>query len=203
VWDAEIPEAMCELAAAAEGEGWSLSEGAARQLAQWAELVMAWRARGGLTAARTTDAVVQDLMLPAVYALRVVSDAGSVLDLGCGSGCTGVTLAVLRGQGQWYLVDHSEPKIIFCRYAINQCGIAGLNAHTRREALAKGLQADIVLARAVPRTRDTLEDARKLAKPGAALVQWVKAAPRCSAGQTIRCGGRNLWVVVGSVGGFT
>lgn len=199
----ELAEATHELVAAADGQGYPAREDAVGKLVEWAQLVTAWRARAGLTAARTTDAVIRELMVPAVYALRFVANAQSVLDLGCGSGCTGVTLALLLGQGRWDLVDRSETKITFCRYALDRCGIPRVRAHARGEALEKELRGDIVLARALPRTEDTVEDVKRFASPGAPVVRWVDVVPAGTRRETIRCGSRELWIVVESVERFT
>ncbi len=203
--DPDLAGALDELQAAAAALGWGLPRGGRDKLAQWAGLVVTWRARAGLTAARTSGAVVRELMVPVVYALPVVgkTETPRVLDLGCGNGCTGVTLAVVAARGRWHLVDRSEAKITFCRYALSRCRIPGVEAHTRQEAAARNLRADVVLARAIPRTPESLRDVVRFGKPGAVVIRWQSQAPQQAHTETMKCGDRNLWVVVDSVDSFT
>lgn len=200
-----LSAALDELEAVASEVGWSVREGVRENLTQWAELVIAWRERAGLAGVERVEEVVRELMVPAVYALPVLRGREwlHVLDLGCGSGCTGVTLALLAACGRWSLVDRSGTKITFCRYALMRCGIPGVRAYTRKEALNAALRADIVLARALPRAAETAQDTARLSARGAVVLRWTSRQPRTGRRRTIRCGEMKLWITVDPVESFT
>jgi 16S rRNA G527 N7-methylase RsmG len=200
-----VEKALGKLARAVEAAGRSMGPDARRRIGEWARLVVEWRTHARLTALASPEAVIERLMLPAVFALGLVEvrPDTTVVDLGCGSGCTGVALASAAAGGTWILVDAAEKKVAFCRYALNQCGMADMRAMTRQEALAGRIRADLVLARALPRTRATRADIRQLALPGAQVVRWVGEDAGRGHKAGAKCGSADLWVVVDPVECFT
>jgi 16S rRNA (guanine527-N7)-methyltransferase len=197
--------ALGELGELVRGLGCTWGPRSRERLGEWAELVIEWRTRARLTGLTTPGAVVRDLMMPAAFALPLIGRGGSqqVLDLGCGSGCTGVLLATVVRRGAWYLVDKSGKKVTFCRYALKRCGIEGVEALTRQEALDRGLRADVLLARALPRAAETRRDIGQLAGDGGVVVRWVSVRPSAEGVPAIKCGDGELWVVAEPVRCFT
>lgn len=195
-----LEAALDDLQAVGRDLGASLGSSGRRRLRQWAELVIEWRERARLTAARTPGAVVREIMVPAAYALALLPQpVASAVDLGCGNGCTGVTLAELLGHGTWWLVDRSESKITFCRYALQRCGTANVRALGRWEAHQAGVKAGVVLARALPRNAETERAIASVAAPGARVVRWVGGSAGRARKEAVKCGGKDVWVVLDPV----
>jgi len=201
----DVKRALDELSEVANSVGQPLRLQARAKLEQWARLVVQWAGRAGLTSLTSPGSVVRELMTPAVFALRVVeiSKETQVVDLGCGSGCTGVTLAGIAGCGRWHLVDRAQRKVTFCRYALRQCGIAGVRAMSREECLREKVQGEIVLARALPRSAETAEDVRRMGVAGGTVVRWVSSPVEGKPHSVAKCDAANLWVAASSVGRFT
>ena len=200
-----LERALDELERAAEQVGHLLGAHAREQLRRWTALVIEWRSRAQLTGSVSADRVVAELMTPAVFALGVceVGDATTTLDLGCGNGCTGAALAAAAGTGRWVLVDRARKKVSFCRYALTQCRIPGVEAATREEWVGQSVPADVILARALPGGVRVQEDLERFARPGATVVRWVKAEPQARHVGVARCGSAHLWVVADPVERFT
>ena len=91
----------------------------------------------------------------------------------------------------------------FCRYALRQCGIAGVKALSRKECLSERVRGEIVLARALPESAQTVEDLGRIGVAGGTVVRWVSTPREEEAQAVAKCGGANLWVAANSVGRFT
>jgi len=191
------PDLSC-LVRTAELVGHPLSGAAACSLACWAELVIEWRKAAQLTSLRSAPAVVEQLMVPALYAMKVVDIAEGmhIVDFGCGNGCTGIALALASGTGTWSLVDHDEKKITFCRYALARCRIEEAGARVTAGETVSG-PADIVLLRGTPRSKGVREAAEGSLGPGGVRVRWLPDPDLEPGGRAARCGDLPLWVVAG------
>jgi len=162
----------------------------------WANLTVAWACAAQLTGVRTVEGVVQELMTPALYAASLLPPGDvSVVDMGCGSGCTSVALWSALGRGQWYLVDRNEKKVTFCRYALNRCRIEGVSALTSDEAGQAGIRAQVVLARALPAVGGTEAAIRGVAGPGAQVLTWDTQQPDGLRTAWVKCGAMELYAV--------
>jgi len=192
--------ALGSLRAAAQSLGYPLSDDSLTQLRNWSELVVEWRRAAQLTAIRSVEGVLTELVLPALYAVRAarLREDMHIVDFGCGNGCTGVALTVLTGVGQWYLLDRDEKKLTFCRYALGRCRIWGMEAISADDALRRGLVADVVLARALPRQIDAVEAMLSLLAPDGRIVRWLPASQAATVSGAVRCGDSNLWMVAQS-----
>ena len=193
----QIENALAELAETARERGCTPLAESLDAARCWATLVIEWRRAAQLTSLRQPEQVIRELMVPAIYALSVL-DLGEdtvVADLGCGSGASGAALAAMSHKGEWWLVERSERKITFCRYALGRCRISGLEALTLAETLAEGTRADVVLTRALPPGRATAATVRQVLKPGGMVVKWVPGEKRPRGERVARCGDRSLWVV--------
>ena len=197
--------ALRDLRAIAEEVGQPIGEEGADTLAQWAELVITWRVAAQLTGVRTVEAVIRELMAPALYALSVVETGPQVhiVDFGCGNGCTGISLAIAAGLGHWSLVDRDTKKLTFCRYALSRCGIGGVEVLSPEEVGCRGRGADAVLARALPRDGRAIAGAAQLLHDDGWIVRWVGGDEPTGVARTRRCGDAALWVVAEPKGCFT
>jgi 16S rRNA G527 N7-methylase RsmG len=191
-----LDQALLELADACDGLGLAADPAALRRLRRWAELVAAWRNAARLTGLRTAAEIVTSLMVPAVYGLALAAVDGSTVavDLGCGSGATGAAMAAVAGKGRWLLVDRSERKMVFCRYAVGRCRIAGLEVPAAGEAGLQG-EATLIVLRGLPRSQATARAVRHVAGPDAAVLRWLASEGDAAGYASLRCGTTGLWVV--------
>jgi len=192
----DLQPALLRLQDTARTLGYPIGEEVVAALAKWARLVLEWRRRAQLTAIRSAAQVVSDLMEPALYAVQVaaVDRAGLVVDFGCGSGCTGLVLAVATGAHRTILMDRDEKKVVYCRYALAQCGIRGVEACGPEGLAGLGGAVDLVLARALPRDGSALKEAASLLRVDGTLVRWTTDAVARPGSQQAPCGASGLWV---------
>ena len=106
--------------------------------------------------------------------LAQVRDAGTIADLGSGSGFPGVALAVALPRASVRLIESQQRK---CRFLEHVCRVADIeNAEvvwTRAEEWSEGAGAnDLVVARALAAQAVVLEYAAPLLRVGGALVDW-------------------------------
>ena len=193
----QVELALDELSRTASGCGYGLDGVARSSLRCWAELVCSWREAAGLTGVRTPAEVVRALMVPAVYALELFrpDERTTVTDFGAGSGATGIALAVVSGQGRWFLVDRSHKKTTFCRYALSRCRITGVHSPDIEEHVATGPPSDIVLVRGLPRAKETAKTIRAISSDEAIVLRWVSAVGASEGTRAVRCGASALWIV--------
>lgn len=176
--------------------GYSIPGARLDACATWARLTVEWSAAAQLTGARTVTNVVRDLMTPAVYAASLLPPGDiSVVDMGCGSGCTSVALWAAVGRGRWHLVDRNEKKITFCRYALARCRIEEMSALTADGARQTETQGQVVIARALPPSADTEAAIRSVAEPGAHVVTWQTQQPDDCRAAYVQCGAMELYAV--------
>jgi 16S rRNA G527 N7-methylase RsmG len=189
--------ALARLQEDAEEMGHCLPPDSLRTLGRWAGLVVEWRGAAQLTGLRSAASVVTELMIPALYALRVVAARPGmhIVDFGCGSGCTGVALAAASSRGNWYLLDRDEKKVTFCRYALGRCRIAHVASCSPEEFAGQEVQADVVLARALPRRHDALREAALLLKTDGVVVRWLPESEAQPLPGAVPCGDSGVWVV--------
>ncbi|MGQ9731280.1 MAG: RsmG family class I SAM-dependent methyltransferase [Candidatus Zipacnadales bacterium] len=188
---------LCLLRNRAREAGFPIRPDMEEALVKWAHLVIEWRKAAQLTGLRCEGHIVTELIIPALYALKLIelTTNSVVVDFGCGNGCTGAALAAAQAQGHWLLVDSDTRKVIFCRYACSACRIPGLEALTVDEAFERGTSADIVLARAVPWTEQVKERIKDLLVENGKVLRWVPSY-RVGRKTAVRCGESAIWVVV-------
>lgn len=192
-----MAEALRALHEAAEALGHVLTDDAERALTAWAALTIEWRAAARLTALRTPESVLSELMAPALYALALLEVRADmhIVEFGCGSGCTGAALAAVHRGGSWHLVDRDEKKLTFCRYALRRCRIEQLDVLGVEEVRTQGIVPDVVLARGLPREGTALREAANLLGEHGVVLRWIAGASAPAGGTSVRCGDLDLWVV--------
>jgi 16S rRNA G527 N7-methylase RsmG len=196
--DDPLPQALSRLAQVVTEVGaQSLADSALQRLGKWAECVIQWREVAGLTGIRSPADVVTELMLPAVHAYPLLGPVGNVeiVDFGCGSGCTGVALAEVCRAGNWVLMDREERKVVFCRWALRECRIEGVEALDSAGFAARGGTADVVLARGLPRTAAVSAALGAAVRPGGCVIRWIPESEVPGHADALRCGASGIWVV--------
>lgn len=159
---------------AASGLGAQVTEGGRSALAQWLDLLAGWNARVDLTAARSSDELVDLMVADAlVLAARVPRDA-RVVDVGTGAGAPGLALALLRPDLDVTLVEPLAKRAAFLRTVLGTLDLARVRLDARKGEVVAGAHAqgwDVALARATLAPAAWLDLAADLVPGGGSA--WV------------------------------
>ena len=173
--DRELTAAQAQGAAALPPQvGAALSEAQRSQLARVLEAIAA--DEHAPTAIRGPELAGELHIADSLVALDLaqVRRAGTIADLGSGSGFPGVALAVALPRASVRLIESQQRK---CRFLERVCRVATIeNAEvvwSRAEEWSEGACAnDLVVARALAAQPVVLEYAAPLLQVGGALVDW-------------------------------
>jgi 16S rRNA (guanine527-N7)-methyltransferase len=153
-------------------------------LAAWLDLLVSWNARVDLTAARSSDELV-DLMVADAYCLsRDIPSGARVVDVGSGAGAPGLALGLMRPDLDVTLVEPQQKRVSFLRTVLGSTGRRSVRVVRARgeEIAARGDTFDVAVARATLPPQAWLELGTKLVVPAGAV--WVllarEAAPELS-----------------------
>jgi 16S rRNA (guanine527-N7)-methyltransferase len=145
------PEGGWPIAGAAAAMGVTLPEAAAKSLSVWLHLLATWNARVDLTAARSSDELVDLMIADALVLSTRIPEGARVVDVGTGAGAPGLALAIIRGDLTVTLVEPLSKRSAFLRTVIGSVGLPRLSLEPRRgEEVARSHSKawDVALARA-------------------------------------------------------
>jgi len=145
----------------------SYSETTARALHEWLQLLVSWNRRIDLTAARSTDELVDLFLADAVvlhHARLELAPASSWLDVGSGAGAPGLGMAILDPLLQITLVEPSAKRVAFLRQVVGRLQLAQVQVRcARAESLSPSLTEDVV-SRATWSPDEWLQQATRLTR---------------------------------------
>lgn len=148
--------------------------GVADALARLLELVLAWKARTDLTAARS-DAELIDLYLADALVLasgRELSSGRRWVDVGSGAGAPGLVLALFAPELELTLVEPKTRRVAFLRTAAGALGLGNVRVErARSDVLASG-GWDVACSRATLPPPEWLREGARLAREAV----WVLLA---------------------------
>lgn len=185
--------------------GASLDEGVLERVAGWLDLLVAWNAKVDLTAARTSDELVDLMLADALVLARHAAPGSRVVDVGSGAGGPGLALHLARPDLAMTLVEPLQKRVSFLRTVAGQLGIrAGSPAlrvlRTRGEdpALAES-PFDVAVARATlaPDAWLALAD-RLVTAHGGAWVLLAREPPPLSPAWKATVDERYTWPLTGA-----
>jgi len=134
---------------AASSMGVSLAPEATGAASTWLERLVEWNARMDLTAARSTEQLVDLMLADALMLSRLVPSGARVVDVGTGAGAPGLALAVLRSDLRLTLVEPLRKRASFLRTAVGVLGRTDVVIEpTRAERLVGRAAYDVALSRA-------------------------------------------------------
>jgi 16S rRNA (guanine527-N7)-methyltransferase len=186
---------------AALGDAWPIAEVASalqvalddearKALRVWLDLLVEWNKKLDLTAARSTDELL-DLMLAdsLVMAGRIGREA-SVVDVGSGAGAPGLALAVARPDLRVTLVEPLVKRVSFLRTALGAIGRSDVVVRRARgEDIAGGGEPfDVAISRATLPPAEWLAMADRLASREAWVLLAQGAPPTVPEGARLARG---------------
>jgi 16S rRNA (guanine527-N7)-methyltransferase len=155
----------------------ALSEGQVEALLAYARLLDRWGRAYNLTAVRGLEAIVVRHLLDSL-ALAPFIAGERFLDVGTGAGLPGLVLAVAAPVGRWTLLDSGGKKANFCRHAVMELGLPGVEVvQARIEDYHPLARFDRVTARAWGRLAALLGAAAPLLSPEGAILAPKGAYP--------------------------
>jgi 16S rRNA (guanine527-N7)-methyltransferase len=145
----------------------SYSESTVQALHEWLQLLVSWNRRIDLTAARSTDELVDLFLADAVvlhHARLQLAPASGWLDVGSGAGAPGLGMAILDPLLQITLVEPSAKRVAFLRQVVGRLQLAQVQVRcTRAESLSPSLTEDVV-SRATWSPDEWLQQATRLTR---------------------------------------
>jgi 16S rRNA (guanine527-N7)-methyltransferase len=139
------------LSRAAEALGVSLAEDADGPLTTWLDLLATWNARVDLTAARSSNELVDLMVADALVLSARVPRHARVIDIGTGAGAPGLALAILRPDLTVTLVEPLAKRGAFLRTVLGTLPLPRVTLDARKgDAVASSRPKswDVALARA-------------------------------------------------------
>lgn len=175
--DAGDMNLTARLRAGAVQLGVPVTEGQARQLLAYQELLLAANVRCNLTAVHDAAEALEKHILDSISLLRVldIRQEADVIDVGSGGGLPGIPLKIMYPQWCLYLLDSSAKRV---RVMADMCAalqLTGIQAlHGRAEELARDPSfrdsLDLAVARAVAPMAVLVELCLPFVRPGGAMV---------------------------------
>ncbi|MBV9670772.1 MAG: 16S rRNA (guanine(527)-N(7))-methyltransferase RsmG, partial [Acidobacteriales bacterium] len=135
---------------------------------RYLELLVKWNARMNLTVVGDERQIVQrhfgESLAVAEWILREVGSEGRLFDLGAGAGFPGAPIAVRCPGWQVTLIESQKKKATFLREMVRVVELSNCSVFAGRAEEMKE-KADVVSMRAVDRSGDMLEVARRMLVP--------------------------------------
>ncbi len=174
---------MTEIRDACAAIGAHLSDIQAKQIADYAALLMEWNTKINLTAITDADAILKLHFVDALTLLSVLPSTPGLrlIDVGTGAGFPGLPVKIARPDLDVTVIDGTAKKIAFCAEVIRTLNLERAQAlHTRSEDLAHDAahreRYDLVVARAVAALPVLAEYLLPFARPGGLVIAMKGSA---------------------------
>lgn len=124
-----------------------ISAKAVAGLCYWIEQLAAWNSKIDLTAARTSDELVDLCVADALVLATHVAEGARAVDVGTGAGAPGLALAILRPDVRVTLVEPLGKRVAFLRAVIGGLGLRTEVLKTRGSGVVPST-FDVAISRA-------------------------------------------------------
>jgi len=189
----------------ATGLGTSLDEGVMVRVAGWLDLLVTWNAKVDLTAARTSEELVDLMLADALVLARHEALGARVVDVGSGAGGPGLALHLVRPDLAMTLVEPLQKRVSFLRTVTGQLGPRPGSPPVRvlrargEEVMHSESPFDTAVARATLAPEEWLAFGDRLvSEPGAVWVLLAREAPPSRSGWKAVVDERYPWPLTGA-----
>lgn len=166
---------IADLLAPYLADGPELPENLMMQVSRYVDLLLLWNAKTNLTAIRDSEMLLQRQIGESLFAARLVSTAGSLMDFGSGGGFPGIPLKLALPDLQITLAESQGKKASFLREAARTLGIKAEIWSSRVESMPAEKQFDIVAMRAVDQTASMVPVAVSRIAPAGSLLRYLSS----------------------------
>jgi 16S rRNA (guanine(527)-N(7))-methyltransferase RsmG len=136
-------------------------------LLQWLTQLCTWNRKLDLTAARTTEALLDLMLRDAIELAKLIPQNLSVVDIGAGAGGPGLALAILRTDLRVTMVDSLAKRTSFLRTAsAPHAPRVDVRLETAEQVITRGQKWEIAISRATFAPATWLETAALLLRSG-------------------------------------
>jgi 16S rRNA (guanine527-N7)-methyltransferase len=197
-WERVISESLGALELAASPE-------AQARLGRYLSLVVDWGARMDLTAARSTDELIDLSLADAAVIAREELRSGTCperwVDVGTGGGAPGIPLLILLSAGMpsvaGTLVEPRTKRVAFLRSCVGELGLDRVDVLRARSEVLPARSAGAAVARATLPPPEWLQEGTRLATH-AVWVLLAREAPPSQAGWVVERDVSYRWPLTGA-----
>ncbi len=160
--------------------GLAVGEASVERLERFADLLLKWNRRVGLTAVTDPAELAEKHLVDSLALLRVLGAAGSVLDLGSGAGLPGIPLAVARPGLAVTCCDSAARKVAFVKAAAAALDVPvrAVAVRAAGEPEREGLpRTELVVSRALADPARWLPLGSRYLAPGGRVVAMLGRDP--------------------------
>jgi 16S rRNA (guanine527-N7)-methyltransferase len=145
------------------------------RLAGYAELLDRWSRKHNLVRFDEPRELVERHLLDAMEGVRLLSDAGRLIDIGSGAGLPGVPLLIARPAWSGVLLEPRQKRWAFLKLVIRELALDAAAVDARFEDFDENGGFDVVTTRAVGGQAAILEWARPRLRDGGQVALWTTA----------------------------
>jgi 16S rRNA (guanine527-N7)-methyltransferase len=145
------------------------------RLAGYAELLDRWSRKHNLVRFDEPRELVERHLLDAMEGVRLLSDAGRLIDIGSGAGLPGVPLLIARPAWSGVLLEPRQKRWAFLKLVIRELALDAAAVDARFEDFEESAGFDVVTTRAVGGQAAILEWARPRLRDGGQVALWTTA----------------------------
>jgi 16S rRNA (guanine527-N7)-methyltransferase len=159
--------------------GLSISAESCHKLIRHIELLLKWNERINLTAVRDPVQACVLHVLDSLTIFKVLSDVTSVnvLDIGSGGGFPGMVMKIANESLRMTLLDRNPKKIVFLKHVAKDLCLSNITfLHMSFESLLARQWSspfDVIVSRALSRTREFLASLHSLLSPGGSVIRMA------------------------------
>ena len=156
--------------------GLAVDAGAAERLERYADLLLKWNRKVGLTAVTDPAELAEKHLVDSLALLRILGTARSVLDVGSGAGLPGIPLAIARPGLRVTCVEAASRKVAFVKAVAAELDldVRGVAVRAQGHPEREGLEpAELVVSRALAEPAAWLPLGCRYLAPGGHLVAML------------------------------
>lgn len=173
-----------EIRAALAPFGVEAGDRLAGQIRVYVRLLLLWNQKINLTAVTEPREILTRHFGESMFGARLLARPDGLLaDVGSGAGFPGLALKLVCPALRVKLVEPTVKKAVFLSEVVRALGLGGVEVVKERTEAIRGLEVEVVTARAVGDLRWLVKWAEGAVKPGGKVLLWLGAGDAESVGR--------------------